>query len=70
MSKLPLNYPGINAYNGNIFPSTVHSRDNITFAFNYRYYFNKLLSVFKHTFPDNWDKNYVLYSLYGWGFLP
>lgn len=69
MNKLPMNYPGINAYNGNIFPSTVHSRDNITFAFNYRYYFNKLLSVFKHTFPENWDKNYVLYSLYGWGFF-
>lgn len=65
----PADYACINAYNGLFMPSQIHSRDNITFYFNQKYFFSKLLSVFKHKFPRNWDKNYVLYTLYGTGFF-
>ena len=49
-------------------PSHVHSCDNFTYCYWFRYLFKRIISVFKFDLPENWSKNYFEYVLFGLGF--
>ena len=67
--NIPASYDESNLYNGMIRPSTVHVRDNATQRFFRKYLVQKAMSVFKWTLPEEWDKDFFLYVLYGAGYL-
>lgn len=58
-----------NMENSSFFPSTYHGVDNHLFRYNVKYLFQRALSVFDFTIPDEWEKNFFLTTLYGIGFL-
>ena len=62
-------YNCINAYNAGFKPSTVHTINNATYRYFFKYLFQKAVSVFKWDIPKNWNKDYFLYTLYGTGFV-
>ena len=63
-----MGYDNKNLYNAAISPSTVHCRNtNLQFYFR-RYLMQKAISVFKWEIPETWDKDYFLYTLYGYGY--
>ena len=49
-------------------PSHVHSCDNFTYWYWFRYLFKRVIAVFKFDLPENWAKNYFEYVLFGLGF--
>ena len=62
-------YDFINRYNAHIKPSTVHSQENATAWYFRRYLIQKIISVYEFDgVPENWDKNYFLYTLFMLGF--
>ena len=66
--SVPMGYDNKNLYNASISPSTVHCRNtNLQFYFR-RYLMQKAISVFKWEIPETWDKDYFLYTLYGYGY--
>jgi hypothetical protein len=54
--------------NSSFFPSTVHHNDALT-RYNFKYLFQRAMSVFDFQIPDDWEKNFFLNTLYGIGFL-
>ena len=52
----------------NMQPSHVHSCDNFTYWYWFRYLFKRIISVFKFKLPENWAENYFNYVLFGLGF--
>lgn len=50
-------------------PSTSHVKDNRAAYFFKRQLLQRALSVFEFTLPENWDKDYFLYTLYCFGFV-
>ena len=69
VNEIPVSYAFENLYNSRVSPSTVHVKNSRLRNFFRRYLFQKALSVFKWDLPDEWDKDYFLYTLYGRGFL-
>ena len=67
--NLPFYYDYKNARNSTINPSTVHIRDTGLQRYFARYLLQKTLSVFKWDMPKTWSKNYLLYTLYCWGYV-
>lgn len=65
----PYSYAFINEVNGVYTPSTIHVQDSMLTAYYRKYLFQKALSVFEWDIPDTWDKDYFLYTLYGYGYL-
>ena len=66
--SVPMEYSNKNLYNAAISPSTVHCQNtNLQFYYR-RYLMQKAISVFKWNIPDTWDKDYFLYTLYGYGY--
>ena len=66
--SVPMEYSNQMLYNAAVSPSTVHCRNtNLQFYFR-RYLMQKAISVFKWNIPDTWDKDYFLYTLYGYGY--
>ena len=65
-----MNYGYKNIENSRFFPSTKHLDSKIT-RYNYRYLFQRAISVFKWTLPESIERNYFLYTLYniGYGFV-
>ena len=62
-------YDFINRYNAHIKPSTVHSQENATAWYFRRYLIQKIISVYEFEgVPENWNKNYFLYTLFILGF--
>ena len=62
-------YDFINRYNAHIKPSTVHSQENATAWYFRRYLIQKVISVYEFDgVPENWNKNYFLYTLFMLGF--
>lgn len=57
-----------NMENSSFFPSTVHYNDALT-RYNFKYLFQRAMSVFDFTIPHEWEKNFFLQTLYGIGFL-
>lgn len=58
-----------NMENSAFFPSTAHAADNALTRYNFKYLFQRALSVFDFTIPAEWEKNFFLNTLYGVGYL-
>lgn len=67
--NLPFYYDYKNARNSTVNPSTVHIRDTGLQRYFARYLLQKTLSVFKWDMPKTWSRNYLLYTLYCWGYV-
>ena len=67
--NLPFYYDYKNARNSTVNPSTVHVRDTGLQRYFARYLLQKTISVFKWDIPKTWSKNYLLYTLYCWGYV-
>ena len=64
-----ITYDYINLYNASRSPSTVHVKNSRLRNYFRKYLMQKAISVFKWQLPDEWDKDYFLYTLYGMGFI-
>ena len=64
-----ITYDYINLYNASRSPSTVHVKNTRLRNYFRKYLMQKAISVFKWNIPDEWDKDYFLYNLYGMGFI-
>ena len=64
-----ITYDYINLYNASRSPSTVHVKNTRLRNYFRKYLLQKAISVFKWNLPDEWDKDYFLYTLYGMGFI-
>ena len=64
-----ITYDYINLYNASRSPSTVHVKNSRLRNYFRKYLMQKAISVFKWNIPDEWDKDYFLYTLYGMGFI-
>lgn len=62
-------YQTSNIIGSAIVPGASHTIQNPTTAFFAKYLLEKAASVYKWKLPDNWDKDYFLYSLYVAGFV-
>lgn len=58
-----------NLYNAARSPSTVHVKNTRLRNYFRKYLLQKAISVFKWNLPENWDRDYFLYTLYGMGFI-
>lgn len=67
--NLPFYYDYKNARNSTVNPSTVHIRDTGLQRYFARYLLQKTISVFKWDIPKTWSRNYLLYTLYCWGYV-
>ena len=50
-------------------PSMIHPMDNALAVWYAKYLLQDALSVFEWTVPENWDKSYMQYILYLWGYV-
>lgn len=66
--QIPAMYDTKNLFNSMVSPSTVHCRNTQLQQYFRRYLMQKAISVFKWQLPDTWDKDYFLYTLYGYGY--
>ncbi len=64
-----ITYNYINLYSASRSPSTVHVKNTRLQRYFRKYLLQKAISVFKWNIPDEWDKDYFLYTLYGYGFI-
>lgn len=58
-----------NLENSSFFPSTYHGIDNALTRYNFKYLFQRALSVLDFRIPESWEKNFFLNTLYGIGYL-
>ena len=65
----PFDYQTLNYYNASRSPSTVHVKNTRLRKYFRKYLFQKAISVFKWNLPEEWDKDYFLYTLYGMGYI-
>ena len=65
----PFDYQTLNYYNAQRSPSTVHVKNSRLRKYFRKYLFQKAISVFKWNLPEEWDKDYFLYTLYGLGYI-
>lgn len=63
----PYMYDYINTCTVQENPNTVHCKNTFLQKYFQRYLLQKAISVMKWEMPENWDKDYFLYSLYCWG---
>ena len=66
---IPVGYGEINLYNSQVSPSTVHVKNVALQRYFRKYLFQKAISVFKWTLPEEWDEDYFKYVLYGFGYI-
>lgn len=64
-----LDYAPSNLEHSAFFPSTQHSDDNYLTQYNFKYLFQRAMSVFEFTIPEDWERNFFLRTLYGIGYL-
>lgn len=67
--EIPVLYNYANQYNSKFSPSTIHARNTGLARYYQRYLLQKAISVFKWTLPDDWSKDYFLYTLYCHGYI-
>lgn len=66
----PFYYDSRNLASSIVQPSTIHIQSTPLSHFFRRYLMQRAISVFKWDgIPDNWSKDYFLYTLYGFGFV-
>ena len=68
-SQAPFDYQTLNYYNASRSPSTVHVKNTRLRRYFRKYLFQKAISVFKWQLPEEWDKDYFLYTLFGLGYI-
>ena len=68
-SNAPFDYQTLNWYNSQRSPSTVHVKNTRLRRYFRKYLFQKAISVFDWKIPEEWDKDYFLYTLYGLGYI-
>ena len=68
-SQAPFDYQTLNYYNASRSPSTVHVKNTRLRRYFRKYLFQKAISVFRWQLPDEWDKDYFLYTLFGLGYI-
>ena len=68
-NSAPFDYQTLNYYNAQRSPSTVHVKNTRLRRYFRKYLFQKAISVFKWDIPEEWDKDYFLYTLYGLGYI-
>ena len=68
-NSAPFDYQTLNYYNAQRSPSTVHVKNSRLRKYFRKYLFQKAISVFKWNLPEEWDKDYFLYTLYGLGYI-
>lgn len=68
-SAAPYSYDYANIKTAPITPSTVHIRNSGLSRFFQRYLLQKAMSVYTWTLPEEWDRDYFLYTLYMRGFV-
>ena len=68
-NSAPFDYQTLNYYNAQRSPSTVHVKNTRLRKYFRKYLFQKAISVFKWTLPEEWDRDYFLYTLYGLGYI-
>lgn len=64
-----ISYDYINLYSASRSPSTVHVKNTRLSWYFRKYLLQKAFSVFKWTLPEEWDRDYFLYTLYCRGFI-
>ena len=64
----PVYYDYQNAVTSLVSPSTMHTNSQLKWYFA-RYLLQKAMAVFKWKMPESWAKNYILYTLYCWGYF-
>ena len=64
----PVYYDYANAVTSLVSPSTMHTNSSLKWYFA-RYLLQKAMAVFKWKMPETWAKNYILYTLYCWGYF-
>ena len=67
--EIPAGYGDINLYNAEFSPSTVHVKNVKIQRYFRKYLFQKAISVFKWSLPEEWDEDYFKYVLYGMGYI-
>lgn len=66
---IPALYDTINAYNGNIDPSTVHTNSSLKFYYQ-KYLIEKIFSIYEFkNIPKDWYMPYFQYTLFCLGFI-
>ena len=68
-NSAPFDYQTLNYYNAQRSPSTVHVKNTRLRRYFRKYLFQKSISVFKWNLPEEWDRDYFLYTLYGLGYI-
>ena len=68
LNGIPALYDQKNIYNAQVNPSTVHASNTALSWFFYRYLMQKIFSVYDFQLPDEWDRDYFLYTLFTIGF--
>ena len=68
-NSTPFDYQTLNYYNAQRSPSTVHVKNTRLRKYFRKYLFQKAISVFKWNLPEEWDRDYFLYTLYGLGYI-
>lgn len=64
MDCIPLNSIGIDIYNSQFSPSTLHCSNSALYQYFARYLLMELFSVFEFDLPETWSMNYFRYSLF------
>lgn len=67
--SIPVGYGDIDLYNASFSPSTVHVKNTSLQRYFRKYLFEKAISVFRWTLPEEWDEDYFKYVLYGCGYI-
>ena len=66
--QIPAMYDTKNLFTSQVSPNTVHCKNTGLQRYFRRYLMQKAISVFKWQLPETWDKDYFLYTLYGYGY--
>lgn len=65
---VPIPFRAINLAQASKSPAGVQTLDNLTAQFYARYLMKRAISAVRLEIPESWDKDYVAYTLFGWGF--
>ena len=68
-NQVPVDYKTNNYFTSSVSPSTVHCKNTMLYDYYSRYLFQKFCSVYEWKLPEEWDKNYFIYTLYGLGYI-
>ncbi len=65
----PIMYEPKNAFTSLSSPSTIHVKNTNLSRYFAKYLMQKAISVFKWDMPEEWSREYFLYSLYSFGYI-